>query len=407
MSFFSKKENPAPVAQTPPVQNATSPLAEMVLANIHDGVIITDRAGTVQFINPAAVTMIDCGSAQNAIGLDYGLLMKIESKEGREYPAEENPLIQAMNSNQYLDNCEVCLIVGQSGKRVPIAVSVIPVSGHANKVITFRDIAKELAEEGEQTEFISTASHEMRTPVASIEGYLSLALNPQTATIDQRARGYLNAAHAASQHLGKLFHDLLDVTKLDDNRLRPHFEPVEMVGLVKQISDGYIVPAKNARINYQFGSNKSNSVSEVRRLDQVVYGYVDVNFMREIMDNLIDNAIKYTPAGGSIYVNVLGDGDRVLINVTDTGMGISSDDLQHIFQKFYRSDNSDTRTIGGTGLGLYLVKQRVEAMGGRVWAESAFGEGSTFYVSLPRITGEEYEKRMIAFQNNFNQGVTQ
>ena len=87
-------------------------------------------------------------------------------------------------------------------------------------------------------------------------------------------------------------------------------------------------------------------------------------------------------------------------------MGISSDDLQHIFQKFYRSDNSDTRTIGGTGLGLYLVKQRVEAMGGRVWAESAFGEGSTFYVSLPRITGEEYEKRMIAYGNNFNQGET-
>ena len=133
--------------------------------------------------------------------------------------------------------------------------------------------------------------------------------------------------------------------------------------------------------------------------------------MREIMGNLIDNAIKYTPEGGSIYINVLGDGDRVLINVTDTGMGISSDDLAHIFQKFYRADNSDTRTIGGTGLGLYLVKQRVEAMGGRVWAESAFGEGSTFYVSLPRITGEEYEKRMIAknngMVNNIPQGGTQ
>ena len=94
-----------------------------------------------------------------------------------------------------------------------------------------------------------------------------------------------------------------------------------------------------------------------------------------------------------------GDGDRVLINVTDTGMGISSDDLAHIFQKFYRADNSDTRTIGGTGLGLYLVKQRVEAMDGRVWAESAFGEGSTFYVSLPRISSDEYEKRMIAVRN--------
>ena len=117
------------------------------------------------------------------------------------------------------------------------------------------------------------------------------------------------------------------------------------------------------------------------------------------MDNLIENALKYTPEGGSVYVNVRGDGDRVVINVTDTGIGISADDLGHIFQKFYRADNSDTREIGGTGLGLYLVKQRVEAMGGKVWAESAFGDGSTFYVSLPRLTEDEYNKRMIAVQN--------
>ena len=212
--------------------------------------------------------------------------------------------------------------------------------------------------------------------------------------------------------LGQLFRDLLDVTKLDDGHLRPHFQPVEMMGLVKQISDEYRVAISNAKLNYQFGAVEPvSALGSSRKVDQVVYGYVDVNFMREIMGNLIDNAIKYTPEGGSIYINVLGDGDRVLINVTDTGIGISSDDLLHIFQKFYRADNSDTRTIGGTGLGLYLVKQRVEAMGGRVWAESAFGEGSTFYVSLPRITGEEYEKRMIAYNNgmanNTPQGGTQ
>lgn len=113
----------------------------------------------------------------------------------------------------------------------------------------------------------------------------------------------------------------------------------------------------------------------------------------------VDNALKYTPEGGSVYVNVRGDGDRVLINVTDTGIGISPEDLGHIFQKFYRADNSDTRTIGGNGLGLYLVKQRAEAMGGKVWAESAFGEGSTFYVSLPRLSNDEYEKRMIVVRN--------
>lgn len=134
-------------------------------------------------------------------------------------------------------------------------------------------------------------------------------------------------------------------------------------------------------------------------MSQIVYGYVDVSFMREILANLIENAIKYTPPGGSVYVNARGDGDRSLINVTDTGLGISAEDLNHIFQKFYRVDNSDTRTIGGTGLGLYLVKQRAEAMGGKVWAESAFGQGSTFYVSLPRITSDEYEKRMIVVRN--------
>lgn len=375
-------------------------LAELALKNIHDGVIITDKSGVIQFINPAAITMTECGSADKAIGLDYGLLLRLETKEGRELSEAENPLIQAMKTSQPLEPFAGCLIVGHTDKRIPIAISVLPVDGLGqNRIITFRDITKELAEEGEQTEFISTASHEMRTPVASIEGYLSLALNPQTASIDERARGYLNAAHAASQHLGKLFRDLLDVTKLDDGKIKPHFEPVEMVGLVKTISDDYIVQAKEAKLSFTFGSSNPIAFGENRQMNQVVYGFVDINFMREILDNLIENALKYTPAGGSIYVNVRGDGDRVLINVTDTGIGISADDLSHIFQKFYRADNSDTRTIGGTGLGLYLVKQRVEAMGGRVWAESAFGEGSTFYVSLPRITGDEYEKRMIVIRN--------
>ena len=375
-------------------------LAELALKNIHDGVIITDKAGIVRFINPAAVAMTECGSSDRAIGLDYGLLFKLETKEGRELSESENPLIQAMRTSQPLESCQCCLITGQSEKRIPIAISVLPVNDTAqNHIITFRNITKELAEEGEQTEFISTASHEMRTPVATIDGYISLTLNPQTATIDERARGYLTAAEKASKHLGKLFQDLLDVTKLDDGKIKPRFEPAEMVGLVKSISDDYAMRAKDANLNLSFGTNDPSSFGDSRRMGQVVYGFVDINFMREILDNLIENAIKYTPAGGSIYVNVRGDGDRVLINVTDTGIGISSDDLGHIFQKFYRADNSDTRTIGGTGLGLYLVKQRVEAMGGRVWAESAFGEGSTFYVSLPRITSDEYEKRMIVVRN--------
>ncbi|MBQ3321089.1 PAS domain-containing protein [Candidatus Saccharibacteria bacterium] len=376
-----------------------SALAEMALNAIHDGVVITNKSGAVEFINPAGATMTGY-SRENAIGLDYGLVIKLESKEGRELMTAENPLIQAMTSGQPLEAFHGSLIVGQSDKRIPVSVSVLPTENMSQKrIITFRDITKELEEEGEQTEFISTASHEMRTPIAAIDGYLSLCLNPQTATIDERAKGYLEASQVASKHLGKLFQDLLDATKLDDNRIKPRFTPEEMVSLVEGITKDYSERAKSQKIALTFGSNKDISFDETRKLSQVVYSFIDKNFIREILDNLIDNALKYTPAGGSIYVNVRGDGDRVLINVTDTGIGISSDDLAHIFQKFYRADNSDTRTVGGTGLGLYLVKQRAEAMGGKVWAESAFGEGSTFFVSLPRLSDDEYEKRMITVRN--------
>lgn len=403
MSLFNLKKTKSaatvPGASQSPAVGQNNDLASLVLSVIHDGVVMTDRAGAVQFMNPAAARLCGLSNPGDAIGLDCILIVRIETKEGRELTEAENPFIIAIRTGQTLKPYECNLIVGQTDKRVPISISILPAEETGgNRVITFRDITEELKEEGEQMEFISTASHEMRTPVATIDGYLSLCLNPQTATIDERARNYLTTAHAASQHLGKLFQDLLDVTKLDDSRVQPKFVPAEMTEMVQNITQDYIPRAEEQKINFTFGANDSASVNK-KKLNQVVYSYVDPDFMREILDNLIDNAFKYTPSGGSIYVNVRGDGDRVLINVTDTGMGISADDLGHIFQKFYRADNSDTRTIGGTGLGLYIVKQRTEAMGGQVWAESAFGEGSTFYVSLPRLTADEYEKRMIPIRN--------
>ena len=392
MNLFKRKKTPENPAE--PTGNQTA-LADVALKAIHDGVVITDKAGKIKFINPAALTMTDLKSPNDAIGLEYNSIIKLESKEGRELSENENPFIQAMQTNQPLDAFRGSLIVGNTDKRLPIAISVLSADGFSgDRIITFRNITKELQEEGEQTEFISTASHEMRTPVATIDGYITLTLNPQTATIDERARGYLTSASQASKHLGKLFQDLLDVTKLDDGRIHPNLEPAEMVELVKTISNDYIPQAAEKKITLTFGTNDTAQPGG-HHMDQVVYGFIDPDFMREILDNLVGNALKYTPDGGSVYLNVRGDGDRVLINVTDSGVGISADDIAHIFQKFYRADNSDTRTIGGTGLGLCITKQRVEAMGGKIWAESAFGEGSTFYVSLPRLTSDEYEKRMI------------
>lgn len=397
--IFKRKEQPA-AAMVQGFGSATGGapatdhalLAEMVLNTITDGVLIVDNTGTVRMINPAAILMTGCGAVENAVGLDVAYVMKLESGEGAPVEDAQNAVGLAVRNGQALVTRDYVLVTPQ-GQKHPVAITVKPTGDATGQsVVTFRDIAKELEEEGAQMDFISTASHEMRTPVASIEGYLGLALNPQTATIDERARKYLEEAHAASQHLGRLFQDLLDVTKLDDKKMKVRLVPTEMVQMVQTIANGQTPAMQQKNLRYSFGSADGNLATD-HQLTQEVYAAVDIDFLREVINNLVENAVKYTPAGGAIWVNVRGDGDRVLINVTDTGIGISPDDLKHIFQKFYRVDNSQTRTIGGTGLGLYLVKSRVEAMGGRVWAESSFGEGSTFYVSFPRLTAEEYERR--------------
>ena len=368
-------------------------LANLVLNTIDSGVIIVLPTGVIEYINPAAVSLLGGQMAQNFLGAKLEDILKLENGQGVAIPAQNNLVFYAVNNGQNYTTREYFL-VNLQGQKKPVAFKIITAHSPKNeRIVTFYDITSELEAESEQTEFISTASHEMRTPVASIEGYLGLALNPKTATIDERAKKYLEEAHKSSQHLGKLFRDLLDVTKLDDKRIKAHLTPIEVTSTVRSIAEGQIPKMSEKNIHFTFGSSSSANMNGGRVINQEVFAAVDVDFLREIINNLIENAIKYTNNGGGVWVNVRGDGDRVLINVTDTGIGISPEDSKHVFQKFYRADNSETRTIGGTGLGLYIVKERVEAMSGSTWVESTFGEGSTFYVAFPRLTYEEYLRR--------------
>lgn len=397
MSLFRRREI---TNNTPNSTNYSADLAQRVLNSITEGVMLVDGTGVIQFANPAAAKLAGYQEPSQIVGLDIHSVLRLESSEGAPVPVEENTLFMALEKNQSVSTHDYLLVSAQTDQRTVVSLSCTPTGNERDyRIITMRDITSEVAEENERTEFISTASHEMRTPVASIEGYLALALNPQTATIDDRARNYLQQAHSSSQHLGKLFRDLLDVTKLDDHRLHPHYVPVDAVEAVKQIADECAKSIPPKKLKYSFGTGQAAPVSDEKHIEPKVYMAVDMDFLRAILENLIGNAIKYTPDGGEIWVSARGDGDKVLINVTDTGIGVPADDLPHLFQKFYRVDNSQTRQIGGTGLGLYLVKQRVEAMGGRVWVESAFGDGSTFYVSLPRLSDQEYEKLRLAQSN--------
>jgi PAS domain S-box-containing protein len=360
--------------------------SEVVINAINDGVVALDGKGNIQLINPAAQQLLGW-TKQDSMGLAYQSIIKIIDTKNQPVTSANDPIAQSQIKNQITKSDSFSLQTN-SGKTFLAHISVSPVDQPGNGVIVvFRDITSEKSDERQRAEFISTASHEMRTPVASIEGYLGLALNPATATVDEKAREFITKAHESAQHLGNLFSDLLDVSKADDSRLKNDPTVIDIVPFIQSIVEGLSPKAasKGLRILYK---PMPDGKDDARRLNPVYYVNVDNDHLREVADNLIENAIKYTPKG-DVVVDVAGNNDKVIFSVMDTGIGIPREDQAHLFQKFYRVDNSDTRTIGGTGLGLYLCRRLSEAMGGRIWVESEYKKGSTFYVELPRVANDE------------------
>lgn len=364
--------------------------SEVVINAIADGVIALDSKGAIELLNPAAQHIIGWGK-QDALSLNYQSVLQLRNEKGEELTPSTDPIAQVLASNKEIDMSYLQLITN-SGKKRLIALTISPVGQVGDGVIVvFRDVTNERQEERAQAEFISTASHEMRTPVASIEGYLGLALNPQTAQVDPKAREFIGKAQQSAQHLGRLFQDLLDVSRADDGRLVNRPKVIDLVEFVGEVVQGLQPKAveKNLRMIFKpdpDGNNKPDTND--RRLSPVYYVNVDPDHLREVVANLVENAIKYTPKG-DVAIDISGTQDRTTISVTDSGIGIAAEDIPHLFQKFYRIDNSATREIGGTGLGLYLCRRLTEAMEGRIWVESQLQQGSTFFVELPRVSHED------------------
>jgi signal transduction histidine kinase len=228
----------------------------------------------------------------------------------------------------------------------------------------------------------------MRTPIAAIEGYLSLALNPKVAQLDERARNYLQKAYNSTQHLSQLFVDLLTSSKAEDGRLSSYPKVIELGEILEQVANDARFTAQKKGLELKFAISSSMVRGDSHVVRPLYYVNVDPNRIREVIQNLIDNALKYT-SQGSVTVALTGDESVAQIQIRDTGAGIPEEDLPHLFQKFYRVDNSLTRTVGGSGLGLYISKRLVELYNGRIWVESQEGQGSTFYINLPRLSAEQ------------------
>ena len=371
--------------------SAVESKSDVVINAIDDGVLAISKDGNIELINPSAQQIIGWDQG-DALGLNWKSVLKLVTSDGKDVEDLENPIAQSLSKNQPTHNDKLFLLTS-SEKRILVSIVSSPVGTDGEGIIVvFRDITKEKAEEREQAEFISTASHEMRTPVASIEGYLGLALNPATAHIDEKARDFITKAHESAQHLGRLFQDLLDISKVEDGRMKNNPKIINVNEFLKDIFDGLATKANEKQLNYVFMPDIIDEGKE-KSLQPIFYANIDPDHFREVVSNLIENAIKYTPSG-EVVVNITGDDKQISVSVKDSGIGIPAEDIPHLFQKFYRVDNSDTREIGGTGLGLYLSRRLAEAMSGNLRVESKYKEGSTFYLEIPRMNSSEAKQRL-------------
>ncbi len=368
--------------------------SDIVLSAIDDGVVLIDTSNVIRIFNPGASKILGWPSNE-AEGLDFHLVLKLIDEKGAEYVNANNPMVRVFSEKATIRDHHATF-VSRSNKKIAVNLSVSPLFDKEGNVTgavgVFRDVSKERSEERQRAEFISTASHEMRTPVAAIEGYLALAMNDKVAKIDTKARDYLEKAHTSTQHLGKLFQDLLTSAKAEDGRLSSHPVVVEMGQFLEKLVEDLKFAAQKKSLAMEFTIGTANQTIDASGGNKVIkplyYVHADPDRLQEVITNLFDNAVKYTDTG-KISIGLTGNNEVVQFYIKDTGPGIPGEDIPHLFEKFYRVDNSATRTIGGTGLGLFICRKIVELYGGRIWVESDLGKGSTFFINIPRLTNQK------------------
>ncbi len=365
--------------------------SDFILGAIQDGVVMATSDNTVHLFNPAAGA-ITGWPAEEAVGLDFHTVLAMVDEKGQPLPPVGHPFSQVLATGKAVRDSNAILLT-RTKKPLAISLIVSPVPDNqgqptGNVVGVFRDISKEKEEEARRSDFISTASHEMRTPLAAIEGYLSLALNVKISKVDDNARKYLEKASAAINHLSVLFQDLLTSSRAEDGRLASYPTVVEIGEMVAQVAETERFHAKEKNLELYYVRSSDKEVTGTKVVSPPYYAYADPHRITEVLQNIIDNAIKYTPQG-SITIRLTGDASVVQIQVSDTGTGIPAEDVPHLFQKFYRVDSSTTRTVGGTGLGLFISSKLIELYNGRIWVESSLGHGSTFFINLPRLSTDQ------------------
>ncbi|RAZ66950.1 cell wall metabolism sensor histidine kinase WalK [Planococcus maitriensis] len=330
-----------------------------VLANMTDGVLSTDRRGRIILINEPALQLLNV-SRETVINRPVTTVLGLDESYTFEDLIDMRDAITLDISSQ------------DQATLLRTTFSVIQKeTGFVNGLIAvLHDNTEQEKIDMERREFVANVSHELRTPLTTMRSYLE-ALADGAWQDPDLAPNFLNVTQTETERMIRLVNDLLKLSKMDSSEAELSREMVEFGVFFNRIID-------------RFEMSKSQNVSFERNVPKSQYFVeIDTDKLTQVIDNIISNALKYSPEGGKIRFSVREKEGELLVSISDEGMGIPKENVERIFDRFYRVDRARSRAMGGTGLGLAISKEMINAHGGTIWAESQYGKGTSIYFTLP------------------------
>lgn len=349
---------------------------EALLESIGDGVISTDNNEVIQVVNHSAETMLGW-KAEEMKGKKFSEIVKVENENNEAVPLKDHPIAQAILTEEKFTSLLVhpLYYVRKNKTRFPAAVVTSPVVLNkkiSGAIMVFRDITKEWDIDKSKTEFVSLASHQLRTPISTIGWYSEMLLDGDAGKLTKEQQSYMKEIYEGNVRMAQLVNSLLNVSRIELGTLAIETEMTDFSSICDSVVKELALNIKKKEI--QLTKEYEEKIPTIN---------ADPKLVRIIFQNLLTNAVKYTPEKGEIYIKITKKGTDLLISVADNGYGIPEHQKNKIFTKLFRADNAREKETEGTGLGLYIVKLIIEAAKGKIWFESEENKGTTFYVLMP------------------------
>lgn len=335
-----------------------------VLENMSEGVIATDDKGEITLINEAAGKLLN-ENPNHLISKDLLHVLDLQEK------------VESVDQLQESDS--IILDFSRDKEIVFIRANFSPIyNHHAHKqtgglIAVLNDVTEDEKLEQERKEFVSNVSHELRTPLTTLRSYIE-ALTDGAWKDPIIAPKFLEVTQNETERMIRMVNSLLQLSRMDSKELSLFRENINFTSLFHEIIDRFEMNVKDGEITF---------IREIP--EEAFYVWIDKDRMTQVLDNIISNAVKYSPDGGKITCKVIKQFRHIVVSISDEGIGIEYDKIDKIFDRFYRVDKARTRQLGGTGLGLAITRELIEAHYGRIWVNSTEGKGTTFYFTLPLI----------------------